>query len=280
MENVQISSCQEKASSVGWSMGLFVALFAFILSLRKVENFDIWWHIKVGEGIVKNFTIPLQETFSHTMAGTSWTPHEWLAEVGFYLVYWLGNVNALSIFTSLVAGLTAWLCWLRGRRLGGGFWSLAILIVWAFLAARFRWMARPHIFFFLLVSALLFVLEYVQNRELDKKFSVILLAIPAILLCWVNTHGSFPLAYGFLAVWALGEGFLRKSLWPVGGFALCLLIVMANPGGLDTLINMKDLFVKASLTSEILNESVFLVFPGGRRFLGGLHCEKEIAGSA
>lgn len=238
---------------VSYCLGLVVALFACILTLRKVENFDIWWHIKVGEGIVRDLRIPLQETFSHTMAGTPWTPHEWFAEVIFYLVNSLGGVNALSLFTAAVAGLTAWLCWLRGRRLGAEVWSLAILIVWAFLVARFRFMARPHIFFFLFASTLLFLLEsHSSERSGNKGWS--LLAIPMLLVCWVNTHGSFPLAYGFLAVWAGWESYSRKRRWPLGIFVLCLPLIIMNPGGVDTLVTMKNLFVKASLTSEIMNE--------------------------
>nr|MBF0221224.1 tetratricopeptide repeat protein [Desulfobulbaceae bacterium] len=245
---------QKNRDIVSFSAALLVAAFAFILSLRKVENFDIWWHIKVGEGIIQDLRIPLQESFSHTMAGTSWTPHEWLAEVMFYLVHLLGGVNGLSLFTSLVVALTAWVCWLRGRNLGSGIWSLAVLIVWALLAARFRFMARPHIFFFLLANLLLFCLEYLKGKRIESKNVAFLLAIPLILLFWVNIHGSFPLAYGFLAVWALSESVSRKISWPVGGLVVALLIILANPGGLDTLVNMKDLFIKASLTNEILNE--------------------------
>lgn len=254
MGKVKLFSSYKSISIGSFAASILVVFFAFIVSLRKVENFDIWWHIKVGESIVRDLQIPLQETFSHTMVGSSWTPHEWLAEVLFFLVHQVGGVNGLSIFTSFVVALTAWLCWLRGRHFGSGPWSLAILIVWALLAARFRFMARPHIFFFLLANLLLFSLEYLQAKTSESKNAAVILAIPVILLCWVNTHGSFPLAYGFLAVWACSEWYYRKVSWPVGVFIVCFLLVLANPGGIDTLLNMKDLFVKASLTNEIMNE--------------------------
>ncbi len=238
---------------------LMTAGFAFLLALRKIENYDIWWHMKAGELTLQSGRILLEEAFSHTMAGAKWLPHEWLAEVFFYLVHQSGGLEGLGLVSASIAALAALAAWFRGRNLGAGIWLLTAVLTWALLSARFRFMVRPHIFFFLLAGVLLLLLE---NYDRTRGKALVLLTLPLMVL-WVNLHGSFPLGYLFFGAWAAGALLFRRDLFPAGLFLLSLVAMLANPGGLETVISMKDLFISTTASKTVSNEEFMPPTLGG-----------------
>src|ERR1700683_3659091 len=49
------------------------------LSLRSFQvDPDLWWHIKVGEGILATHHWPTTDAYSFTVAGQPWVSYEWL----------------------------------------------------------------------------------------------------------------------------------------------------------------------------------------------------------
>src|SRR5579863_5758542 len=42
---------------------------------------DVWWHIKVGQDILRTHHWPTTDTYSFTAASTIWIAYEWLGEI-------------------------------------------------------------------------------------------------------------------------------------------------------------------------------------------------------
>ena len=69
--------------------GIVAAFFLsaiFVLSLNQIADFDTGYHLKTGEYIVQNRTVPLHDIFSYATFGSRWIAHYWLADVIFYLI--------------------------------------------------------------------------------------------------------------------------------------------------------------------------------------------------
>jgi len=58
---------------------------------------DVWWHIKVGQDILRTHLFPTIDSYSFTAAGTPWIAYEWLGEIVLALVHRAGGVVAMGI---------------------------------------------------------------------------------------------------------------------------------------------------------------------------------------
>ncbi|MDF2502976.1 hypothetical protein [Clostridium sp.] len=87
-----------------------IALFvAFIYGFSfKIMN-DGFWHIKVGEYIVKNKAIPYHDIFSWygISKDLKWTSHEWLFGVISYLIYSIDGFMSAAVFMGILNTLIA-----------------------------------------------------------------------------------------------------------------------------------------------------------------------------
>ena len=79
---------------------ILIVLIAF--SHRSPDEWDIWWHMQVGEDILIDYTWPSPDTYSFTSKGGDWVVHSWLAGCVFYILYEIGGYNVLLFFRLLV----------------------------------------------------------------------------------------------------------------------------------------------------------------------------------
>ena len=93
----------------GFELGrLIKALFSFRVMLaaglvliylltisNRFSDPDLWFHLKLGQTMWDNHSIPSTDSFSYTAYGHPWTAHEWLAQLSIYTVYrWEGYMLA------------------------------------------------------------------------------------------------------------------------------------------------------------------------------------------
>jgi len=230
-----------------FACGLFIILIAVFTSFFPIDNFDIWWHLKTGEYIVSEKTIPDSDIYSFTAKGNSWTTHEWLSELIFYAIYITGGLNLLIIFKVFISVLIALILLYHLRKREHKNPLLYILITAAVCIGSFRLFVRPHLFTYLFLTILS---VYILNpRYFDKnKFSTLLL-IPALFLVWANIHSGFVIGLGvywIVAVGALVGGKYRKSKERLSFYdsikrfllppAIASLAAFVNPNGIDAFI--------------------------------------------
>src|SRR6266508_4348917 len=61
----------------------FAVLAAIPVKLlaRRLEDPDLWWHLKTGSFIARTHHIPSVDPFSYTAAGKHWVVQEWGSEL-------------------------------------------------------------------------------------------------------------------------------------------------------------------------------------------------------
>jgi len=62
-------------------MAVLLIVVALIGAESRLIDPDTWWHVAVGEQILKTNTWPTSDTFSFTARGAHWIAYEWLGEV-------------------------------------------------------------------------------------------------------------------------------------------------------------------------------------------------------
>ncbi|HBG46461.1 MAG TPA: hypothetical protein DDW94_05660 [Deltaproteobacteria bacterium] len=157
-------------------------LFVVFLSMFKVSDYDVWFHLKTGEQVLKTLSIPGYDTFSHTAPGHPWIAQEWLFGVLIYLFYWAGGYAALTIYKVLFTFLTSAVIYahLLKRKVDVYIAFHAVLLVAIFMS--WRLLERPEMIFYLFISIYILLLE--DFRLGTRKRA--LWALPAIMLFWVN----------------------------------------------------------------------------------------------
>ena len=75
-----------------------VLAYAFNLFSLITADPDLWGHIKFGEDIWSELSIPKTDPYSYTAFGLPWVNHEWLAEIIFFLIFNLAGSTGLLAF--------------------------------------------------------------------------------------------------------------------------------------------------------------------------------------
>ena len=70
---------------------LITFLFILLVSVFKIANYDIWYHLKAGEVIVGTHNILKQDIFPYTSFGKTWINHQWLSQIIFSSIFKLGH---------------------------------------------------------------------------------------------------------------------------------------------------------------------------------------------
>src|ERR1041384_314988 len=215
---------------------VYVFVFAFLFASRPLSDGDFWWHLKTGEYIVKNLSIPRIDFYSFTVPGKHWVAHEWLSEVIFYLIYSRAGFNTLIFIFTVLTVHAFWVVFKRAHvhPFVKGF--AVLLSVWSILPTIG---VRPRTFT-LLFAAIYLALLYRFVRE--RQTRAIWWLVP-LMIVWVNLHAGYLIGLVLIGVvivgmvldaWFAGEKL--ASQWPqlktlALVFVACLLAVNLNPQG-------------------------------------------------
>ena len=219
---------------------IVITLLVLIMAARMPLDTDLWWHLRAGEWTVQHATPIINDYFSNSVPGISWTNHSWLSEVIFYLVYKGAGFGGITALTSALAAGSMVLVY---KQMEGQALLKAFLVVLASAVAAFVWVPRPELFSLVLLGWLGYVLyEFKWNH---KK---ILWQIPLIFLLWGNLHGGYPLGL-LLMIATIGGETLNlilcfegreiydwREILELGGWGLvAILALLVNPNGFQIL---------------------------------------------
>jgi hypothetical protein len=227
---------------------LWASLIALVLSvsLREIASYDYWWHLRTGQLILETGSVPKTDFFTYSMPGARYIDIHWLFQVWLYGVYRLaghaGVVWSQLALTVALCGIVAAIGYRRRRTVV----TVAALAVMLLLVAA-RIMPRPELHSFVLLAAVLYLLE--RYRERADRPDRWVYAIPALQVLWVNIHGFFALGLALVAFYLAGEllrwfASSRRADADTGGaarrvrrlaavFVLALLASLCSPNGLD-----------------------------------------------
>lgn len=232
---------------------VFLALILFDAGKALIDG-DTFWHIKAGLYILEKGALLSRDIFSHTAYGTTWTAHEWLAELVMALVHQFAGLQGVVVFYFFIAALSFWLLFKIALKLANKWVALACVLL-AFSFSLSHMLARPHIFSWLFgVTTLYCLLE--GGR--------MLFFLPLLTALWANFHGGFILGLVLQGIFIAGPVLDRvfetrkiewRDLWNTWKFPVMILLasILAsaiNPFGFHLLI-FPFLVTKKVFTSGI-----------------------------
>jgi hypothetical protein len=179
-----------------------LALSWLFLSLAPLPPNDLWWHMAAGRAMVQEGAWIHTNRWAYTLPSDApYVYQSWLSEVALYWLWWVGDVPLLALGRTLAItasyGVVAWHAW---RRCGQGK-AVALALLLAIMAGWSNWTLRPQTLALVPGAAFVVVLgEYLGRRAAARWLA----ALPALMVVWVNLHGSFVLGLGLLGLAWLG----------------------------------------------------------------------------
>jgi len=255
----------------------YIVIAAFFLvviffGVFKIVNFDFGWHLKAGEYICSNQSIPRQDIFSYIAQGNQWVDSHWLFQVVLYISYALGGVVGSILLRVLVVVFTFMLLFFTQYR--KEYYPVSIVICLCALFMSFqRFLLRPEIFSLFFLILFFYCIENFRKHPL-----LFLIIIPLSQVIWANMHGLHVLGIVFLALYFFGDlvqTFLSKyiSIIPALGikkgewkqkcllFGLTCLAVLFNANGMEGIAYPYKIFGELQTKPTVFSRIAELVSP-------------------
>ena len=187
---------------------LLAAIFwGIAASGPKILNFDgdLPRHLLTGSLILESGQVPQFDLFSYRTVNKPGIPHEWLAQVIFFISYDLLGLSGVVLLTAVIVTVTWLLVYKMAFAHSGNLFSAILFTSLAIGASLIHVLPRPHLFTYLLTAVWVIVLERIRNGR-----ARIWWLLPLLMLVWVNLHGMFVLGIIILGIYFIG-GMLDDS---------------------------------------------------------------------
>jgi hypothetical protein len=171
------------------------------LATIQLLDTDYFWHLKTGEYIYTHFALPHGDIFSFTQLGKPWVLHEWLFEVSLYAIFkWLGPMGVKFLVASLATTALAISYSLLKRLAVSPFVAFALLLA-SYSPFSMGISPRPQLVSYLFFTCFIYVL--LCYKYFDSRKS--LLALPLIMIIWVNAHAGYMLGLALVGIFLVCE---------------------------------------------------------------------------
>lgn len=187
---------------------LLAAIFwGIAASGPKILNFDgdLPRHLLTGSLILESRQVPQFDLFSYRTTNKPGIPHEWLAQVLFFISYDLMGLSGVVLLTAVIITVTWLLIYEQTFAHSGSLFSAILFTSLAIGASLIHVLPRPHLFTYLLTAIWIIVLERIRKGQAH-----IWWLLPLLMLLWVNLHGMFVLGIIILGIYFIG-GMLDDS---------------------------------------------------------------------
>ncbi len=245
-----------------------LSVLTVFVCMTKYADFDLWWHLKLGESIVTNWRFPSEDTFSYTALGRHQFTGEWLADTIIFLTFKAAGFWGLNILKALVLLLTFRFLYLQIKddascSRGNGTAAVITLLLVLF-AIRFRLFVRPYLFSLPMLALYLYHIARWRKGTSEK----IIYLLPVLMIFWVNMSVGAIFGIFVLGVAAFLELIERRSwgLFPV--FLLTVLASLVNPEsyGIYTLALDLTSDPYRALVGEYQPVTMDILFGSGMRY--------------
>jgi len=144
-------------------------------------------HIAAGRWISAHLALPTEDPFSHSLAGATWVPHEWLAEVVLAAVFWAAGWSGLVVLTAACFGATMAILTRFLLRHFEPFSALIAVTLGAALVLG-HLLARPHIL--ALPLLVIWCGALIRSRDAGEAPPLLLLPLMALCRCSLEARPS------------------------------------------------------------------------------------------
>jgi hypothetical protein len=189
---------------------LAYCLFVFHGGTQFFRDSDSGWHIRNGEWILAQRSLPRSDPYSFSKAGQPWLAWEWGADVLMGLAHRIDGLRGVTTLFALTISACTWMWFRLSFAAGGDFFVACLLAPLMITTTSLHWLARPHVFSWLF---LLGSLWYFERAPLCISLGQIT-AVAAAAALWANLHASFFLGPVIALIYAASH-LIRPVLWPI-----------------------------------------------------------------
>ncbi|MFA7403986.1 MAG: hypothetical protein WC007_08330 [Pelobacteraceae bacterium] len=221
---------------------VFASVFLFLSLVPGrglLNDGDTGYHIRAGEYILDTFTLPHIDPYSFITPALPWTVHEWLSEVAMAIAHRLSGLPGVVAFYALILAATYYTVVRLLKAEGNSALPAAAATVVIIASSTVHWLARPHVFSFLIVVLWLHILDSYEQRDRNRLY-----LLPLLMLFWVNLHGGYIVGFVLLSIYLAGNLlliFVDQEAWHNGGMkraksygsilGICMGTALLNPFG-------------------------------------------------
>lgn len=180
-----------------WLVATLVITATAVLAVAPLSETDVFWHIKVGEQMVRHHGFPATDPWNFTFPHRSWTPTAWLSEVVLYGIYHVGGAVAIN---TLRITLVIAICCLLARQLFHRRtpWIAVAVFTATILPLQTYDQERPQLVSFLLLIWLAGLCRQIVSEHRRPN----LWLVGGLTWLWANFHGYWALTPAALLVCA------------------------------------------------------------------------------
>ncbi|MGZ0172543.1 MAG: hypothetical protein ACKVHE_23635 [Planctomycetales bacterium] len=181
----------------------------FIWSCSPMMGFDIWWHLKTGQLILEQHTLPFVDWYTYSDSDAPWVDQHWGFQILAATTYGIGGVTLLILAKAALITTTVAIGTFTTRAkldccIRVGVWSLVAAVLTG------RGIVRPEILSLVFLAAWLAVLFRAHARP------TLLWCLPPLLVAWVNCHALFVFGLVVFAAWIVDFGLRIRRGGPMG----------------------------------------------------------------
>ena len=223
-----------------------LAVGAFLL--RQVYDPDIWWHVTIGDDILRTRSIPRIDRYALAGLGNPYHDSHWLFQVLLALFHRAAGMVGVQLGGIALWALTLYITYKAIRH-----WAepgvAALLMFCVAMASEERFISRPEIITFLMVALFGWLLQEGRHRTWRGK------ALFALAQClWANAHGLFVIGPFMVGCYWVADTWKRLRGRPAepGAGGLTLLTVAASlltPFGFNGLVYAYTLFTEVGASA-------------------------------
>lgn len=177
---------------------------ALIPATGPVRDVDAYWHVRLGDLILRTRALPDSEPWNFASLGRPWVPHSWLSDVLLALAHRAGGWGGIAALRLLCGAALFALLARAVIRDTDAIVGPVVFAVSALVLARFV-LDRPQLFALVLAAALLPWAARLRAGAVPHP-----LAVAALAWLWASLHGSWPLVPGVLLVAVAGALLERR----------------------------------------------------------------------
>lgn len=201
-------------------MLLTLVITAVYLS-RPLFDPDFYWHLKTGQWIWQNKSLPHLDPFGVPPLATPSYRTDfiltsyWLIQLIMYAFYSLCGMSGIILFRWMIAALSLLVC-LRWTTIRSSSVT-AVIAIGSIQLLEFYFIERPQFISFFCFGALLILLFRFFERGESATLTNTLVPLSLLMLVWSNMHGGFLIGQAILLYCCVFEGikFCHHSLSPL-----------------------------------------------------------------
>jgi hypothetical protein len=248
-------------------------ILLLLLAARKIDSYDVGFHLKGGQWICEHFSWPQKDTYTYTQSDRDYLDSNGLYQVLLYSFYAVFGYSSLTFLNIAVIFVFFVLLWLLLRQTSAPQWGKCLVLLASIFLMERRFIVRPEIFSWLYFITTLNILE---SRR--KQTQNLLFLLPLIQWLWVNTEGLFMLGWVAMAAYWLSGRIHEKRFDPIltRYFFLSLAVDILNPYGFKGLMFPFTLWTRLQASSLYKQNIVEFYSPWHMLATQNLHFDSHL----